>query len=75
MSKSRAIHFSGWLSPPFTQGQTFSSDDLTIFKCFKVIFSLKNKTIQFPLSFNLYLKKKKTAPKLPICHLPAKCSV
>ena len=59
MSKSRAIHVSGWLSPPFTQGQTFSSDDLTIFKCFRVIFSLKNKTIQFPLSFNLYLKKKK----------------
>ena len=29
-------------------------DDLTIFKCFRVIFSLKKKNIKFPLSFNLY---------------------
>ena len=30
------------------------SNDLTIFKCFRVVFSLKKKTIKFPLSFNLY---------------------
>ena len=29
-----------------------------IFKCFRVIFSLKKKIIQFPLSFILYLQKK-----------------
>ena len=29
------------------------SDDLTIFKCSRVIFSLKDKAIQFSLSFNL----------------------
>ena len=29
-----------------------------IFKCFRVIFSLKKKTIQFPLSFNLYFQQK-----------------
>ena len=29
---------------------TLGLDDLTIFKCFRVIFFLKNKTIQFPLS-------------------------
>ena len=34
------------------------SDDLTIFKCFRAIFSLKKKTIQFPLSFNLYFQRK-----------------
>ena len=35
------------------------SDDLTIFQCFRVIFSLKKKTIQFPLLFNLYFQQKK----------------
>ena len=45
-----------------------------IFKCFRVIFSLKKKTIQFPLSFNLYFQLKR-APKLSICHLPTKRSV
>ena len=36
--------------------------------------TLKKKTIQFPLSFNLYFQQKR-APKLPICHLPTKRSV
>ena len=40
-------------------------------KCFRVIFSLKKKTIQFPLSFDLYFQQKR-APKMPICHLPTK---
>ena len=35
------------------------SDDLIIFKFFRVYFSLKKKTLQFPLSFNLYFQKKK----------------
>ena len=43
-------------------------------KCFRIIFSLKKKTIQFPLSFNLYFPRKR-APKLSICHLPTKQSV
>ena len=43
-------------------------DDLTIFKCFRVIFFLKKKTIKFPLSFNLYFQQKR-APNLSICHL------
>ena len=38
--------------------RTLGTDDLTIFKCFIVIFSLKKKTIQFPLSFNLYFQQK-----------------
>ena len=42
--------------------RTLGSDDLTIFKCFRVIFSLKKKTIQFPLSFNLYFQQK--SPKV-----------
>ena len=50
------------------------SDDQTIFKCFRVIFSLKKKTIQYSLSFNLYFQQKR-APKLSICHLPTKLSV
>ena len=33
-------------------------NDLMIFKCFRVIFSLKKKTIQFPLSFSLYFQQK-----------------
>ena len=49
-------------------------NDLMIFKCFRVIFSLKKKTIQFPLSFSLYFQQKR-APKLSICHLPTKRSV
>ena len=44
------------------------SDDLTIFKCFRVIFSIKKKTIQFSLLFNLYLQQK-GAPKLSVWHL------
>ena len=47
------------------------SRDLTIFKFFGVIFSLKKKTNQFPLSFDLYFPQKR-APKLSICHLPTK---
>ena len=50
------------------------SDDLTILNCFRVIFSLKMKTIQFSLSFNLYFQQKR-APKLAICHLSTKRSV
>ena len=50
------------------------SGRMTIFKCFRVIFSFKKKTIQFPLSFNLYFQQKRT-PKLSICHLPTKRSV
>ena len=45
-----------------------------VFKCFRVIFSLKKKTNQLSLSFNLYFQQKR-APKLSICHLPTKCSV
>ena len=54
--------------------RTLSSNDLIIFKCFRVIFSLKKKTIKFPLSFNLYFQQKR-AQKLSICHLPTKRSV
>ena len=56
------------------QRWSLGSDDLIIFKCFRVIFNLKKKTIQFPLSLNLYLQQKR-APKLSICHLPTKRSV
>ena len=41
------------------------SDDLIIFKWFRVISSLKKKAVQFPLSFNLYFEQKR-APNLPI---------
>ena len=51
-----------------------ASDDLTFFKCFRVIFSLKKKTIQFSLSFNHYFQQKRV-PKLSICHLLTKSSV
>ena len=54
--------------------RTLGSDDLIIFKRFRVYFSLKKKIIQFPLSFNLYFQQKR-APKLSICHLPTKRSV
>ena len=54
--------------------RTLGSDDLIICKCFKVIFSLKLKTVQIPLSFSLYFQQKR-APKLPICHFPTKRSV
>ena len=39
--------------------RTLGLGDLTIFKCFRVIFSLKEKTIQFPYSFDLYFSQKK----------------
>ena len=54
--------------------RTLGSDKLIIFKCFRVISSLKKKTIQFPFSFNLYFQQKR-APKSSICHLPTKRSV
>ena len=54
--------------------QALGSDGLIIFKRFRVIFSLKTKTILFPLSFSLYFQQKR-APKLPIYHLPTKRSV
>ena len=50
------------------------SDDLRIFKCFRVIFGLKKKAIQFSLSFNLYFQQKRV-PKLLICRLLTKRSV
>ena len=56
------------------KGGLFGSDGLIIFKCLKVIFSLKKKTIQFPLLINLYFQQKR-APKLSVCHLPMKRSV
>ena len=37
-------------------------NDLIIFKCFRLIFSLKKRTRQFPLSLNLYFQQKR-APK------------
>ena len=43
-------------------------------QCFRVIFSLKKKTIQFPLSMNFYFQQKR-ALKLSICHLPTKRSI
>ena len=43
----------------YTQRRTLGSDDLKFFKCFRVIFSFKKKTSQFPLSFNLYFQQKK----------------
>ena len=39
--------------------RTLGTDDLTIFKCFIVIFSLKKKTIQF--SFSLSFQQKKSS--------------
>ena len=50
------------------------SHDLIIFKFFRVIFFLKKKTIEFPLSFNLYFQQKRV-PKFSICHLQPKRSV
>ena len=50
------------------------SDDLIIFKCFRVILSLKKRTIQFSLSFNLYFQRKR-APKLSISNLTTERSV
>ena len=45
-----------------------------VFKCFRVIFSLKNQTIQFSFSFNITFQQKR-APNLSICHLLMKSSV
>ena len=56
------------------QRRTLGSDDLTIFKCFRVIFSLKKRIIQFSLSLNLYFQQKR-ALKLSVCYLPTKRSV
>ena len=61
----KKITFKGVLSGRIT---------LTIFKCFRVISSLKKKTIQFPLFFDLYFPQKR-APNLPICPLPTERSV
>ena len=58
----------------FIQRRTLGSDDLTIFKYFRVIFCLKKKANQFPLLFNLYFQQKRF-PKLSVCHLPTKRSV
>ena len=41
---------------------TLGLDDLIVFKCFRFIFSLKKKTIQFPFLFNIYFQQK-IAPK------------
>ena len=51
------------LSTLWLQMQTLGLHDLTIFKCFRVIFTLKKKTIRFPLSLNLYFRKQKS-PKV-----------
>ena len=53
------INFKGGLS---------GSDDLAVFKCFRVIFFLKNQTIQFSFLFNLYFQQKRAA-KLSTYHL------
>ena len=42
----------------FLSRPTLGWDDLIIFKCFGVIFSIKKKSIQFSLSFNLYFQQK-----------------
>ena len=63
-----------WICGQLACVRTLGSDDLIIFKCFRVIFSLKRKTIQYLLSFNLYFLQKR-APKLSICLLPTKRSV
>ena len=55
-------------------GLSLGSDDLIIFKCFSVIFSLKKKTIQFTYLFGLYFSQQR-APKLSTCHLLTKRSV
>ena len=54
--------------------RTLDWDDLIMFKCFRVNFSLKKKTTQFLLSLNLYFRQKR-ALKLSICHLPTKRSL
>ena len=41
----------------YYQRWTLWSDCLAVFKCFRVIFSLKNQTIQFSFSFNLYFQQ------------------
>ena len=56
------------------KGELSSWNNLTVFNCFRVIFSLKKQTIQFSFSFNLYFQQKR-APKLSICHLLTKSSV
>ena len=53
---------------------TLGSDDMTVFKCFRVIFFLKKQTIQFSSSLNLYFQQK-IVRKLSICHLLPKRSV
>ena len=45
-----------------------------IFKNVLELFSPLKKTIQFPLSFNLYFHQKR-APKMSVCHVPTKRSV
>ena len=52
--QQKSYNLKGGLSP---------MDDLAVFKCFRVIFFLKNQTIQFLFSFNLYFQQKR-APKL-----------
>ena len=48
----------------YCERRTLGSDDLIIFKCFRVIFPLKKKTIQCPLLFNLYFQHTKKTPKV-----------
>ena len=50
------------------KGGLSGSDDLAVVKCFRVIFFLKDQTIQFSFSFILYFQQKR-APKLSTCHL------
>ena len=58
----------------YVKGGLSGLGDLAVFKCFRVIFFLKNQTIQFSFSFNLYFQQKR-APKLSTCHLLMKSFV
>ena len=58
----------------YLKGGLSGRNDLTVFNCFRVMFSLKNQTIQFTFSFNHYFQQKR-APKLSICNLRTKSSV
>ena len=58
----------------YAQRRTLALDDLTVLRCFRVIFSLKKKTIQFTISLSFFFQQKKS-PKLSICDLLTKSSV
>ena len=69
---------SAWMteSPPLNilkKQSFFNCFQFLIFKCFRIICSLKKNSIRFLLSFNLYFQQKRPQ-KLSTCHLPTKCS-